>query len=440
VGTISAVSNTGNTLGKFLLQSICILSAMAVAGHPALADDYAEARANLVAAYQAKDHAAMVAAAEEALAARPGYPGALFNLALANSLHGDPQAALGNLTVLLNNGIDFGVADMAEFAELRELPGWESYLQRVAALHEPVGSALVAAQLDEDRFVPEGIAIDAHGAIWLGSIHRGLVLRDGEVVSDRQGHWSVFGMRFHADGSLWFASAAVAQLADVEDDLGKTGLFRLDPETGKVTRAALLPQFEERQVLGDLIIAGDTIYTSDSLTGAVYRYDIGRDDYSAIVERGALVSPQGLVLDATGKFLFVADYVGGLYRVSLGDGELERMMVVPLGTDFGIDGLYRHGDDLVAIQNGNRPHRVATFRLLNGGEGAIHDRVVAANLPQFDEPTLGVVQGDDFYFVANSHWNRFDPDNALPEGLSGPTILVVSLIEREAISSENQSE
>ncbi len=40
-----------------------------------------------------------------------------------------------------------------------------------------------------------------------------------------------------------------------------------------------------------------------------------------------------------------------------------------------------------------------------------------------DEPTLGVIQGDDFYFVANSHWNRFDRENKLPEGLAGPIIL-----------------
>ena len=53
----------------------------------------------------------------------------------------------------------------------------------------------------------------------------------------------------------------------------------------------------------------------------------------------------------------------------------------------------------------------------------------AANLPEFDEPTLGVVHGDELYFVANSHWNRFDRDNRLPEGLSGPIILKLSLAQ-----------
>ena len=52
---------------------------------------------------------------------------------------------------------------------------------------------------------------------------------------------------------------------------------------------------------------------------------------------------------------------------------------------------------------------------------------VDSNLSEFDEPTLGVVRGDDFYFVANSHWNRFDAENYLPDGLSGPIILKIAL-------------
>jgi hypothetical protein len=53
----------------------------------------------------------------------------------------------------------------------------------------------------------------------------------------------------------------------------------------------------------------------------------------------------------------------------------------------------------------------------------VASRTIASNLEEFDEPTLGFVRGDDFFFVANSHWNRFDADNRLPEGLSGPIIL-----------------
>jgi hypothetical protein len=53
--------------------------------------------------------------------------------------------------------------------------------------------------------------------------------------------------------------------------------------------------------------------------------------------------------------------------------------------------------------------------------------MLASNLKEFDEPALGLVRGSNFFFVANSHWNRFDRDNQLSEGLSGPIVLKLSL-------------
>jgi sugar lactone lactonase YvrE len=395
----------------------------------ASAADYAAARAELVAAYQEQDYAAMVEAAGKALRARPGYPGARFNLALAHVLNKDAEASLEQLTLLLDDGIDFGVADLDEFAAVRALPGWSGYAQRLQSLQVAVGDAVVALQRDDDRFVPEGIAIDADGRILLGSIRRGTIVRGDDVLTRRQGHWSVFGMRFHEDGSLWFASAAVPQLENVGSDQGRTGLFRLDPASGEITRAAILPQQAREQVLGDLVIDGNTIYTTDSLTGAVYRYDILADEFATLVPEGVFGSPQGLVIDESGRWLYVADYIGGLYRIAIEDGRREKLVVEGPGSDYGIDGLYRHGGRLIAIQNGIRPHRVVSFRLLEDG-GVIGDiRILAANLPAFDEPTLGAIRGDDFYFVANSHWNRFARDNSLPDGLSGPVVLQLPLVD-----------
>jgi hypothetical protein len=140
---------------------------------PALADGYADARAELVAAYQAQDFDAMVDAAGKSLQVRPGYPGALFNLALAQALSGNPKASFATLNSLLDRGVDFGADEMDEFAALRELPQWDAYRTAVETLYVPVGAAEVALQLDIDRFVPEGIAFDSDGVAYLGSIHKG---------------------------------------------------------------------------------------------------------------------------------------------------------------------------------------------------------------------------------------------------------------------------
>ena len=409
-----------------LFAFVAILTASA-----AHADDYRDARADLIAAYQAQDYPAMVAAAERTLQARPGFPGALFNLALAQTLNGQDEQALQTIEALTDIGVDLGVGQIDEFASVRELNGWAAVAARIEALYESQGEASVYAEWGDSNFVPEGIAFGADGEMYLGSVRRGQLVRatgDEAVISDRHGHWSVFGMRLHPDGSLWFASSAVAQLENVGDDEGAAGLFRIDTDNGEITRAAILPGDAENQVLGDLVIAdADTLYTTDSITGAVYRYRINADTFESLVAPGSFGSPQGLVLDETGEYLYVADYIGGLYRVALADGSIEKVQMPEDVTDYGIDGLYRLGDELIAIQNGIRPHRVVSFRLSDEGTTARASNVLASNLPQFDEPTLGVVRNEAFYFVANSHWNRFDQDNNLPEGLSGPVILKISL-------------
>lgn len=422
---MTLTKQTQHKLFGALLAGVLILSS------PAHADDYSDARAGLIAAFQQEDYPAMLLAANKALAARPGFPGAIFNLAMTQAVNGDPHASLLTLESLLKKGVDFGAAELDQFAAVRELDAWSAYKAKVDALHVAFGTADVVTNYDDADFVPEGIAFDNEGQLYLGSIRRGQIVRLGEtaeVLSDRDTHWSAFGSRFHSDGSLWFASAAVPQMTGVGEDEGKTGLFRLDVSSGTITKSATLPQYEKSQVLGDLIIADDnTIYATDSLTGAIYRYYIDSNEFEILVQRGKLGSPQGLALDASGNYLYVADYIGGLYRVWLKDGSLVRLNVTDDTTAYGIDGLYRYGDELVVIQNGIRPNRVAALRLSENGLAITGSRLLAANLEQFDEPTLGVIRGDDFYFVANSHWNRFDRENQLPEGLTGPLILKLAL-------------
>jgi len=408
-----------------------VFACLAMLTTTAVADEYGDARAELVAAYRAEDFGAMERAAQRALGARPQHPGAMFNLALAQVLNGKADASLATLQSVCTMDVDFGVEALDEFAPVRELAAWPAFALCIEHLRKPVGDAEVIASLEIDRFVPEGIAMDADGRLYLGSIHKGQLVRATpavETLSERAGHWSVFGMRFHPDGSLWFASAAVPQLRAVGDDDGRTGLFRFDPAAGRVTDAFELARSDTPQVLGDLVIAdADTLYTTDSLSGAVYRFRIKAGRFETLVPRGLLVSPQGLVLDERHESLYVADYIHGIHRISLADGSLRRVDVPATMTDAGIDGLYRHGDTLVAIQNGIRPQRVVAFRLDERGDAITARRVLAANLAEFDEPTLGFVRDATFYFVANSHWNRFDADNALPDGLAGPIVLAVPI-------------
>jgi len=325
---------------------------------------------------------------------------------------------------------------MDEFALLHELPEWDAYVAAVTALYEPIGQATVAYSLATADFVPEGIAAGSDGELYLGSIRHGDIVSIGEshrriLSADDGSHWSVFGMRYDGKGRLWFVSSAINEFANLNpDDAGKNGLYAIDIRTGEVSVRALLPPTGNRQVLGDLILVDDdTIYLADQADGVVYRYSVSSGEFSTLIDRGPVGSPQGLVLDESGKYLYVADYIGGLYRAELATGQVEKVAPLESASDYGIDGLYRYGNKLIAIQNGIRPNRVVEFELTADGLSVIASNILAMNLPEFDEPNLGVIRKDEFLFIANSHWNRFDRDGILPADLAGPVILAIKLSE-----------
>ncbi len=416
-----------------VLFAACLLTPIV-----SLADAYLDARASMISAYQAEDYASMREYAEAASAARPGFAGGLFNLALAQALDSDPEASLATLERLLLQRVDFGVANLEEFATLQTLTGWDDYEKAVADLYEPVGSARVAYTLERSDFIPEGIAINGSGDLYLGSIRHGDIVRVAAgaktLLTAKAGpHWSVYGMRLH-EGKLWYVSSAVAQFAGLDDDYaGRTGLFAMDLASGELTTRAYLPKTAGQQVLGDLeFVDDDTLVLADQTDGVVYRYDLNSKSFSTLVSRGVLGSPQGLALDESGNHVYIADYIGGLARVELKSGAIVQVESNEAVSLYGIDGLYAYKGRLIAIQNGIRPHRVVELSLDAAGTRITGSRILAMNLPEFDEPNLGQVQGDKFYFIANSHWNRFDNNNSLPDELSGPIILEVDLKNDQA--------
>ncbi len=400
------------------------------------ADEYSEAREHVVAAYQAKDYPAMRDAALRAVAIRPELPGATFNLALAHALANEPEKSLAELNRLLEREIAQDVREAEAFAGLKTLPGWNGYIERLENLLAAKGEARVAYRLQQADFIPEGFAI-VEDALFIGSIRHGILAshaKDGTTtVSDpaRGGHWSVFGMRAANDGTIWFASAAVAQLQGVTDaEQGRSGLFQFDPEKNAIVRSLILPDDGREHVLGDLVIAGNgDIYASDSMTGDIYRYDDSAQRLDALSLDVELRSPQGMVFSADERYLYIADYTRGLYRLELASGKTKAMATPDDVSLYGIDGLYRHRDSLIAIQNGITPHRVLRISLAEDGSSVSGAETLLRNHPEFDEPTLGLVRNGKFLLVANSHWNRFGRDGELvePASLSGPVILELSL-------------
>lgn len=229
---------------------------------------------------------------------------------------------------------------------------------------------------------------------------------------------------------LWATTTAFPQMENFQKaDDGKSGVFKYDLKTGKLLKKYLLSNDVAKHALGDLIVAknGD-VYASDSVSPNIYRIENRKDELEIFLTSDNFSSLQGLAFSPDEKILFAADYSKGIFCIEMKDKKIVQIKTDANTNLIAIDGLYFHRGNLIAIQNGFRPHRVARFVLNKDFSQITKSETLEANHADFNEPTLGAVVGGDFYFIANSQWNLFDDSGKLAEDkLKEPVILRLKL-------------
>ena len=429
---------------KTLTVAIALLLLAGVAGAQS---GFVEHYKAATAAHAAKDYARMEAELREALKLRPAHPTATYKLASAQALRGQSEAALDTLSGLADMGLAFDPYADPDYAALKGVRGFSSIRRAFARNRDdPRGDAERVFRLKSPTFIPEGIAFDPERRhFYVGSVHERRivrVLRDDTELEfagpDRL--WAVFGMSADEERDLlWVTTAAIPEMKDARpDELGKTAIVGFRLKSGEQKHRFVLDEKGEHR-LGDVIVHKGRLYATDSRGGLLYVVDPKDGVFKALTRPGELSSPQGLVVSRDEDYLYIADYTQGLYRYAFDGGKLERLEVAKGISVYGIDGLYRYRNDLLVIQNGITPHRVARLELADRGRKVRHLRVLAANLKAFDEPTLGVVVDKDFYFIANSQWDKFDDQGRLPppDTLRRPQIMRIPFEGGDAPSVGN---
>jgi hypothetical protein len=373
------------------------------------ASDYYDAALK---AYKAKDYKSFVENLQKTLDAGANHPRIYYNLACGYALLNDQPKAIEWLNRIAALGIAYPVEEEADLASIRETPEFKTVVEKFKQNSVPLIHSKVAFTLPED-FVPEGLTYDSTSrSFYAGSILLKKIVRvdtDGkvsDVSANQDALYEVLGMSIDPKRNFLWASSS--QFVDADSDAKKvSALFRYDLKTKKLLKRYDLPN-DHPHGLGDVIVnqEGDA-YTTDSLTPAIYRVDHQTDKLEQLPIGDLFRSPQGLCFSPDEKLLFVADYVRGLFVIDVSANKHWNLKAPSNSTIAGIDGLYQYKGQLIATQNGFAPNRILRLTLNSANDEVSRVDVLEAGDPSKGESTLGVIVGDDFYYVANSQFTIY---------------------------------
>ena len=388
-----------------LLTAVLFAAAPAFPEHPVATAQRVQREA--AAAYQAGDFATFVTALERARALNPASYATLYNLACGYALTGRKAEALDLLEQLTAARVDYGLADDPDLVSLHDSPRFRALVETLAAAIVPVSNSTERLAVDRLDLMPEGIALDAAtGRLFFGSMRTGNVYVTGPdrtwskfaTVGDR-GAYSAIGMTVDAGRSvLWVVATHffLAEGFDADDRL-PSGLVGFDLATGEREHDYDAPADVEG--LNDVAVApnGD-VYVSGS---TLFVLAAGADALAPVVTEPDLFGSNGLTLTPDGRTLFIASYPVGIAALDIDSGRLVFLESAPGEPLYGVDGLYWHGDRLLAIQNGIQP-----WRLLSIAVDAARTRVTGIELVEFANPGLlamtGAPDGDTLHYVGRA--------------------------------------
>ncbi len=376
-------------------------------------------------AKERKDYAQFRAGIERAVELLPDPTRLLYRLAVARLLAGDAPGAVAAYRRQVDAGMARDPRQDADLAALLPDPGFQAALARLDALPAPVVASTVAFELPL-RDLIEGIAHDSKtGSFFFSSVAQRKIVRrtaDGQVSdfvpSGGQGLLSALGLVADAaHRRLWVLSAGLPQTAGLKvSERMKSALLAFDLDSGAWQRTFDAPPGDRSW--NDLELSSDgSVFVSDPAAKAIMRVKPDGGILTLLAGEENLGSPGGLALSADGRLLYVADWNNGLGVLDLeaaGAGRWSWMRPPTGSSVLGIDGLRRHGNRLIAIQNGVAPPRILSLELAADGRSLVSATTLEKNLPEWDEPTLGVIAEESFFYVANSHWPSFPGDESAP--------------------------
>ncbi|MCE3001808.1 MAG: hypothetical protein LW860_03760 [Xanthomonadaceae bacterium] len=343
---------------------------------------------------------------------RPHAGNIRLELAAAYAMQDNKPAGYDTLLGLRDQGWGFAIESDDRLANLHGTEIWTFLVEGFKANRETQGSGSVAYTLPEGDLLIEALAWDPERKQLLaGSVRTGEIslVGDGGVLTPlvkpdaTNGLWGVFEMAADpARDRLYVASAAIPHVKHAKgEDYGRAGVWTFELSSGKYVSRAVLPRDGLNRLITGLVVGPDGIvYAADGQARQIFKLD--GDTLRPLLDNPRLSSIRGLALSGDGKRLYFSDYELGLFGVDLSTGRPFDVKVHKAVSLFGIESLYWHEGNLVAVQNGLRPTRIARLVLTPDGTGVTAAQPIDVAQRAFGQPTRGAIGGKLLYVIANS--------------------------------------
>ena len=400
--------SSSNTL---CLAALCLLGTLWNAP-PADCHDQEEVKGAPAEPTDAEEVRAQIAAVERLLHTLPDQGAALYYLAVSKQHLRETREALALLKECLALHEGFDPSGEPAFLELKASKEFNAMIDAVHQDYPVVAQAREAFRTTEKDLVPEGLAYDTkRNVFYLSSLNRRKIVKIGRdgvpsdfVPADSFGLLPVLGIRVDPnDDTVWADSFT--------DSTALTELLHFDA-TGKLL-GRFKPPGSARHGFNDLVIRKNgEVITTDSLANAVSRFDPSSRTFTTLALHRPLFYPNGIALSSDDRTLYVADYLG-VVCVDLLNKESHDVVPGPRSTLAGVDGLYWHNGNLIAIQNSIGQPRIAAFHLAGDGFHVTRTTVLESRSNLLVMPTTGAIRGSDFFFIANSQIENMNNDKVM---------------------------